>query len=201
LESHLGLGWRLIVQHSLFALEVCARMDLAPSIGGLREVIARHPVETGHMDKWNMYRHCVELVLANLAYVERGCWDFFDDDARALGDYEGWCQGMLAEETARAAPSGRGEPRLGDVRYLTFTMAFLLVQGSECERALARLTAIPEAQLWQRATFAKILKGLGVLNFASVKSDVLYLIPRDDGWGLTPSDLGQPKFAYLRRLV
>ncbi len=41
----------------------------------------------------------------------------------------------------------------------------------------------------------------GVVNFASVRSDIMYLIPRDDDWGLTVADLSQPKFEYLRALV
>ena len=192
---------RLGVRHSIFAMEVCARMDRAPAIGSIREIIARHPVHTTYQAKWHMYRQCVEILRANIDHIERGCWDFFDDDARALSDFEMWCRGMLAEETTRKAPSGQGDPRVGDVRYLTFTMAFLLARGSECERALARLADVPEPVLWHRATFARILHGLGVLNFASVKSDVLYLIPRDDGWGLTASDLALPKFEYLRVLV
>ena len=49
-----------------------------------------------------------------------------------------------------------------------------------------------------QAAFARILNGLGVLNFASVQSDVLYLIPRDDDWSLTSDDLSENKFEYLR---
>ena len=36
------------------------------------------------------------------------------------------------------------------------------------------------------------------MNFASVKSDVMYLIPRDDDWALTSEDLSETKFEYLR---
>ena len=35
----------------------------------------------------------------------------------------------------------------------------------------------------------------------SVKADVMYLIPRDDGWGLTAQDLQHQKFEYLREMV
>jgi len=80
-------------------------------------------------------------------------------------------------------------------------MAFLLVNGSPTDEALKRLCDIPQNRLWHRATFHRILSGLGVLNFASIKSDVAYLIPRDPGWGLTDDDLAQPKFNYLRPIV
>src|SRR5690606_33662057 len=97
-------------------------------------------------------------------------------------------------------PSGH-DPYRGEPRYLTFTMAFLILKDSPCDLALRSLCDIPEAALWQKATFKRILDGLGVLNFASIVGDVAYLIPRDDGWGLTRADLTDPKFHYLRALT
>jgi hypothetical protein len=38
------------------------------------------------------------------------------------------------------------------------------------------------------------------VSFAAVKSDVLYLIPGDETWGLTEGDLKDPKFEYLREI-
>ena len=80
-------------------------------------------------------------------------------------------------------------------------MAFLIVNGSPTDDAVKELTAIPEDRLWHRQTFEHVLSGLGVLNFASIKSDVAYLIPRDSGWGLTDEDLAHQKFNYLRPIV
>ena len=40
----------------------------------------------------------------------------------------------------------------------------------------------------------------GVVNFAFVKSDVFYLIPGDESWGLTMQDLQEEKFEYLRNI-
>ena len=77
-------------------------------------------------------------------------------------------------------------------------MSFLIVNGSPTDLAIRQLCNFNEQHLWHRQTFQHILAGLGVLNFASIKSDVAYLIPRDVGWGLTDEDLAQPKFQYLR---
>lgn len=79
-------------------------------------------------------------------------------------------------------------------------MAMLILQGSPTDRLMKALCDVPEASLWRRATFMRILRGLGQVSFASVKSDVLYLIPRDDAWALTAQDLAAEKFAYLRAL-
>ena len=84
---------------------------------------------------------------------------------------------------------------------MTVTMAFLIVQNSPTDLAMSTLCHIPESDLWKRATFARILNGMGALSFASVKSDVIYVIPGDDGWGLTLEDLAESKFEYLRSIT
>jgi hypothetical protein len=108
---------------------------------------------------------------------------------------------MTTEEGARKEPSHGGDPYRPEARYMTFTMSFLMVQGAPSERALRSYCEIPEARLWHRDTFRQLLHRLGVLSFTSVKSDVAYVIPGQDGWALTADDLRHPKFHYLRRLV
>ena len=185
---------------SVFAFEICARYEPNSALHeGLRQAIASHPANCSLQQKWRYYRHVTQLLLQGQSLFERGCWDYFDNDTRAKRDYDQWVGGMETEEGARTQPSG-DDPYRGGVRYMTFTMAFLLVQNSPTDLALRRVCDIPEAQLWKRATFERILQGMSVLNFASVKSDVAYLIPRDAGWGLTADDLEHEKFEYLRPL-
>lgn len=187
---------------SIFAMEVCARLvPESPLRAALAEVIRSSPERMNLHQKWQQYQRATALVADNLSLVERGCWDYFDDDARARADYDMWTKGMVTEEGVRPEPSGLANPYRSEPRYLTFTMALLLVQGSPADTMLKGLCDIPEASLWQRATFARILRGLAQVSFASVKSDVIYLIPRDDAWALTPQDLTAPKFEYLRELV
>lgn len=186
--------------HSIFAFEICARFEPnAPLHDGLRHLILQHPANATLQQKWQFYRRVTEQLQASVHLFERGCWDYFDNDARALADYDQWVGGMVSEEGARTAPSG-DDPYRGGARYMTFTMAFLLVQNSPTDLALRQVCEIPDSQLWQRSTFHRILGGLSVLNFASIKSDCAYLIPRDTGWGLTAEDLEHPKFEYLRHI-
>ncbi|MBS2015120.1 MAG: hypothetical protein JST00_19675 [Deltaproteobacteria bacterium] len=189
------------MQHSIFAFEICARFEPnAPLHDNLRRLVTSHPTNASLQQKWAFYRQVVGTLRAGVPMFERGCWDYFDNDAKALADYEQWVGGMVSEEGARTQPSGN-DPYRGGQKYMTFTMAFLLVQGSPTDMAVRRLCDVAEANLWRRDTFARILDGLSVLNFASIKSDVAYLIPRDTGWGLTLDDLAQPKFHYLRPIV
>ena len=109
---------------------------------------------------------------------------------------------MVTEEGARTQPSGDDPvPRLGRATSRSRWRSSSC-NGSPTDLAMRQPLQHPaEPQLWHRATFHRILSGLGVLNFASIKSDVAYLIPRDVGWGLTREDLAQPKFQYLRPIV
>ena len=189
------------MQHSIFALEVCARLvPESPLRSALAEMIARAPVQMSLQQKWVQYQRAAQLLVENLNVVERGCWDYFNDDARALADYDMWTKGMVTEEGVRLGPSGRVDPYRGEPRYLTFTMAMLILQESPTDKMMLQLTAIPEAALWHKETFARILRGMSAVSFASVKSDVMYLLPRDDEWALTAQDLQAKKFEYLRVL-
>lgn len=187
------------MKFSVFAFEICARYEPHGRLHqSLHRLLTTHPANANLQQKWLFHRNAIAELLVAVPSFERGCWDYFDDDARARRDYEQWVNGMLTEEGARKEPSG-DDPYRGGPRYLTYTMAFLLVNGSEVDLGIRRVCDIPEPQLWHRASFHRILDGLyRVLNFASIQSDVAYLIPRDTGWGLTSDDLVQPKFAYLR---
>jgi hypothetical protein len=187
------------VRHSIFAMELCLRLEAGSAAQDeLKDLVLSHPAASTPGLKWRMLCRAGQILLASVHRAEKGCWDFFDDDGRALGDYEMWSKGMITEEGARKKPSG---PPGDDPRYMTFTIALLLVQGTPAEREIAKLCDVPEGQLWKRSTFERILKGLPRVNFASVKSDVLYLIPGDDRWGLTAADLEHTKFEYLREIV
>jgi hypothetical protein len=188
------------VQHSVFAIELCLPLDTALH-SALRNLVVSQPELASYQDKWALYRHAAESVLGHLAHVQKGCWDYFDDNTRALRDYDMWVAGMTTEEGARTEPSGQPDPYRGTPRYMTLTMAFLIVKDSPTDLSISSLCNIPEEYLWRRSTFARILNGMGALSFASVKSDVIYVIPGDDGWGLTADDLTASKFEYLRPVV
>jgi hypothetical protein len=81
---------------------------------------------------------------------------------------------------------------------MTFTLAWLLVQGMPSTQSIAATCTIPENALWHRDSFKRILERIGRVQFSAVKSDVVYAIPGDDEWGLTDEDLRAEKFNYLR---
>jgi hypothetical protein len=187
------------VDLSIFAMELCYRYD--PALHAiLRGHATSQPAALGYHEKWVAYRNCQSDLLANLDRVDRGCWDYFNDDERAKRDFEMWVRGMTTDETARTTPSGPADPYRDDPRYMTFTMALLIAQDTPTDAALFNLCNVPEDKLWEKAVFTRILQGLGIVNFASVKGDVMYVIPRDEEYALTTGDMSNDKFAYLRPL-
>lgn len=187
---------------SIVAIELCLRLEPESAMRTrLHQIVARHPVMSSLGDKWRMVSEATSILLGNLHLAEKGCWDFFDDDARAKRDFEMWSNGMITREGARTAPHTRDPYRGGEPLYMTFTLALLLRQGSPCERQLARQLHIPESALWQRATFAHVLRSIAAVSFASVRADVAYLIPGEEAWGLSARDLMEPKFHYLRPIA
>jgi len=200
-EPHQLRELEQLMSSSIFSIEVAGRLDRAPNLlPVLKSTIVDQGAAVGLQKKWEVYKRASEALLGHLGIIEKGCWDYFDNEARAEKDFKMWLGGMTTEEGARPQPSGRPDPYRGDPRYFTFTMTFLMLRPSPTDAAMSKLCQIPEAHLWRRDVFGRILGGLGVVNFASVKSDVMYLIPRDDDWGLTVDDLAQPKFHYLRTL-
>ncbi len=187
---------------SLFALELCVRLVPGmPLRHALQQLVFMHPEHAGHQDRHVLYSQITDLLGHNLNLAERGCWEYFDDHQRAQSDYEMWSKGMLTEEGARTSPSGPPDPYRPEPRYLTFTIAMLLVQGSATDKMMKNVCHIPEPELWYRRTFGRILTGMRSISFASVRSDILYLIPGDEAWGLTLEDLATPKFEYLRPIA
>jgi len=188
------------VGYSIFALEIAARTWHGdPFRRTLHDLIMSHPQASTQVQKRMLYHQAVQHVMANFNAVELACWDFFDNHEKAVADYDMWCRGMLTAEGARTAPSF--DPSQQEPRYLTFTMAFLMMNGAPSERALAQRCNVQEQNLWRRDTFAYILQAVPSIDFADVQSDVIYLIPAQDEFALTPQDLGLPKFHYLRRLA
>jgi hypothetical protein len=187
---------------SMFALELCFPLLPGSPLGaGIRHAITTHPERATADERSRFYHYVTGLLLHHLQLADRGCWDYFDDPSRAERDFAGWSEMLTTQDGLRRGPSQAEYGHASSPRYLTFTMAMLVVHGTASDRALAGACDIEEADLWHRSTFERILRGLRALSFASVVSDVAYLAPGDVTWGFTDEDLAQPKFQYLRKLA
>lgn len=186
---------------SIFALEMC--LAFSPGLHQLLHGLMAESTQRALslQEKWSLYDRASRCLHAHHAAWHSGCWDFFDDDMKARADFNMWVNGMMSLEGARPTPSPAADPYRGDARFLTFTMAVLLVNGTASERQLAASLEIPQARLWTRDTFAHVLGATRLFNFASIEASTMYLIPNEPAYALTAEDLRHPKFKYLRQIV
>lgn len=191
--------------YSVFAVEVAfVYDDQSVARSEWRRLISTHSTSMTYAQKAQFYYAVTDLLLKESAAFERGCWDYFNNEI-ASDKYNEWCGGLLQEEGVRKSPStmgGKGPYRGTDeVRYMTFTMAFLLIRNSNTDRALSTRCEIPQSHLWLRQTFISLIQGIRFFNFANIKSDVVYMIPNRDDFGFTKKDLYAEKFKYLRPIT
>ena len=191
------------MRHSVFTLEACARFDQRRDLlTALRGLVKGQPERFTRSDAWERHQRAADVLGRNFDTIERGCWDYFDDEQRARATFDDWCAPILKREIPRRAPSGIPDGyRETGPRYLTFTFVYLLAHGSPSDLSVRSACAVPDAALWTKQTFRRLLEVVSSLSFASVQSDAMYLAPRDDEWGLTAEDLAAAKYEYLRGLV
>jgi hypothetical protein len=191
------------LRHSVFTLEICARYDATPRmLDELRTILKEAPVNPTRQEAWDRHSTAADTLLRYFDAVERGCWEYFDDEQTAMAMYDEWCQPIIDEAVPRQGPSGGIGSYREDAgpRYLAFTLVYLLAYGSPSDLMVRASCEIPQADLWKRFVFRRLLAVVRNLSFASVKGDAMYMAPRDADWGFTPADLEGETYKYLRVL-
>jgi hypothetical protein len=167
------------MRHSVFTLEVCARIDLGTLLEQLQGRLGGAPERLSRDAAWERHAAAASVVLASLDRVERGCWEYFDDERTAMAMFEDWCRPLVERDLPRSEPSGAGTYRDSTPRYLALTFVYLLAYGSPSDLAVRRACAANAADLWRKTTFRRLLETVRALSFASVKADAMYMVPRD----------------------
>jgi hypothetical protein len=192
------------MRHSVFVVEVCARIDTTPAIFDELLIIAKDLPERATRDEaWSRHSDAAGIILRHFDAVERGCWEYWDDELSAKAMFDEWCEPVIMRQIPRQGPSGGdGSYRVeAGPRYMTFTLVYYLAWGSPSDLAIRGTCDVLPENLWRRGTFHNLLSAVQALSFASVKGDSMYMIPRDFEWGLTTSDLATPAFDYLRPII
>jgi hypothetical protein len=190
------------VRHSVFTIEVCARLDVGPQLlDSLRPIVQNAPEQVTRDEAWRRHSAAADVLLRYIDAIERGCWEYFDEENSAMAMFDDWCRPVLDKAVPRQEPSGVPGYRDSGPRYLMFTMVYLLARDSPSDLEVRRVCNIPEDQLWSKQTFRRLLGAVRTLSFASVKADSMYMVPRDHDWGLTQQDLASETYQYLRPLT
>lgn len=131
-----------------------------------------------------------------------GTWDLVRGD-NAAGEFEEWSTEI---ETATVPPHSLqllpGERRLQwqTTHHILVTAVFLLEKHSNSDETLGEVCDMQEANYFTRDTFFMFLGAVTELNFASVRSDALYVVPRPGTEGFSMETLMSLEFNYLKQL-
>jgi hypothetical protein len=189
------------MRHSVFTVETCVRLDLAPHVlEQLRPIVQGAPQNVTRDEAWRRHAAAADVLLQYFDNIDRGCWEYFDDEARAKAMFDDWCRPVIERMIPRQEPSGIPDYRNPGPRYALFTMVYLLARDSPSDLQVRRACRISDDLLWTRRTFRHLLGAVRELSFASVRSDCMYMTPRDHEWGLTVNDLASSTYQYLRTL-
>lgn len=185
------------MKHSLFAIEFL--MPLGGSVrhellqADLHKHIVASPERPSYADKHRFFGDLVRFVKRAEPEFHLGVWDYTNDPAEADREWEEWTEG-----TVRDFSGERPRPVAGERRYMFLTLAFLLERKSETDRALEKKCTVPEARLWQRSTFYRLLEAIPQLDFQRVQSDAVFLCPGNLAHGLTEEELQSGAYSYYR---
>lgn len=187
------------MDYSIFAMQVVRplRTPTDRAYERLHALITSTPERATPGQRARFYRDVCDELLDVSSEFQWGVWDYWDEPSRAGGDFQDWVDGLQGKE-ARAAPVPEDE----QPRYFVFTISLLIKHGSTSDERLKQVCDIPESDLWKVRTFHQLLKGLMLLNFLHVKSEVMYLLPGDDpACGLVGEDVLSENYHYLRKLT
>ena len=77
------------MEQSIFAMELCFRVQTELHLQ-LKRALPDNVLMQGVGEKWQQYRRLAGILHANMHLAESGCWDYFDDHARAERDFDMW---------------------------------------------------------------------------------------------------------------
>lgn len=182
---------------SLFALQVFLPLPVADPVRfALVDTVRAMPDTCDFARKNADYTRVSKTLMGYVGSFAFGVWDYVEEHERALAEFDQWCEGT--ENDAAQAPAV--DPyRAGQLHMFT-TLLFLMARGKAADQTICEACRMPEGTEWTKQTFAKLLRTIPQLNFATVSSDAIYVRPGASG-GVTTAELGEPHYQYLRKLT
>lgn len=170
-----------------------------PFASELERLIKYSPADQTLADKRVLYTHLSNTLKRVLPTALRGYWDLIREPAKAQQEFDAWC-GDIESTMRDAAPFG-GTFRAPADKFFIVTVAFLVQKGSNTDLTLGDRCDIPEPLYFTRATFARLIDSLPMLNFATVAGDAIYMVPGPSGAGPSLQELNGEGYEYLKPLT
>jgi hypothetical protein len=191
------------VNDTFFGFQLAIRTKLdSPLRAELASLIGTSPERQTFIDKHAFWTRVGTLLRRYKNEFYFGTWDLVRGD-RAADEFEEWSTEI---ETATVAPNslqllpGERRPQWQTLHHILVTAVFLVERHSNSDETLGEVCDMQEANYFTRDTFFMFLGAVTELNFASVRSDALYVVPGPGTEGFSMETLMSLEFNYLKQL-
>jgi hypothetical protein len=193
------------VSYTFFGVQVAVKAFFQDDFRDrLHRTIAAGEERQSLADKRVFWKRVTTVLNQAMPVFEYGHWDLIRTD-QAEVEFLTWCAEIegstatVAEEMGSAADEVN---RLSAERsYVLVTLALLVERGSNSDLTLGERCDLDEKEWFTRATLARLIASIPMLNFANVQADAVYLSPGNDTDGLSDEDLHAEGYEYLRPLA
>jgi hypothetical protein len=191
------------VNDTFFGFQLAIRTKLgSPLRAELANLIDASPERQTFIDKSAFWTHVGTLLRRYRNEFCFGTWDLVRGD-KAADEFHDWSSEI---ETSTEAPSslqllpGEGRSEWQTTHHILVTAVFLVERHSNSDETLGEVCDMQEANYFTRDTFFMLLGAVTELNFASVRSDAIYVVPGPGTEGFSMETLMSLEFDYLKQL-
>ncbi len=156
----------------------------------LCSVVRQHVRDLALADNRGLYGSLANLLLDSIDRCAFGFWDFVPD---GKSEYDDWVKGIEDDSAEPWVPDATG----ARMDHVLVSAMFLLPANGASARSVGERCDLPESTWQQRATWRQLLATLPLLDFASVRSDAVYVTPGGDRLGLSKRELAGEGYDYL----
>ena len=135
----------------------------------LCSLVRRHQRDLRVDDKRGLYGAVINLLQQMPGRLSLGFWDFIPD---GKNDFDEWASGLEDDAQETWAPD-----RGAVMDHVLVTMIFLLPEDGSSAELVGQRCDLPETDWMTLATFQRLFETVGMLRFASVRQDGLYVTP------------------------
>lgn len=191
------------MEYSFFGLQIAVQAPFDSHLRGeLGRLVNRPGERETFASKRSFWTRVSELMRRSEREYVLGHWDLIRGED-GLAEFKSWTseiEGAVAVvDPPNPAAINTHHARL-EIRHILFTSVFLVERHSNSDTTLGERCDIAESEYFTRATFVHLLGTLPRLNFASVASDAIYVVPGTRAAGLSTQELQSEGYEYLRPL-
>jgi hypothetical protein len=192
-----------VVKYTFFGFQIAIRTTVDSRLRAeLADLIVSSRERQTVLDKHAFWTRLCTLLRRHKNDFFFGDWDFVRGD-KAADAFEHWTMDI---ETSSAQPSalqllpGEARPEWRGLHHALVTGVFLVERHTNSDRTLGEACDLEELNFFTRDTFFLFLGAVAELNFASVRSDAIYVVPGPGTEGFSMEVLMSHQFKYLQQL-